>query len=109
MTVFMMRRPEFALEFTQMAELFLDLSKETGGQRPEGAHEPAVVDGAVLIDHDLAVFSVSRDPSGKRHAEQVPSRKPGRARQDPSGRMSRQVQEVSLNHQNRQDLPGLRA
>jgi hypothetical protein len=56
-----------------MPELFFDLSKEAFRQRPESADKPAVVDGAVLIDHDFAVFTVSRDPPGKRYAEQVAS------------------------------------
>jgi hypothetical protein len=54
-----------------MAELFFDLSQETARQRLESADKPPVVDGAVLIDHDLAVFTVSGDPSGKRYTEQL--------------------------------------
>ena len=61
-------------ELAQMAELFFDFSKESGRQRPERADKPAVVDSAVLIDHDLAVFKISRDPPGKRYAKQAPSR-----------------------------------
>jgi hypothetical protein len=55
------------LQFAQAAELFFDFPQESTRQRFESAYEAPVVDGATLINHDLALFAVTGDSPWKRH------------------------------------------
>ena len=42
------------LEVAKTAQVLLDFPQDTPRQRPEGANEPAIVDSAAPVDHDLA-------------------------------------------------------
>src|SRR6059036_407370 len=95
--------------FSQAAELFLDLTEKRARQGAENANEPGVVDRAALIDHDLALFPVSGDAAGKRHAQEVGPREPGRARKDPGRGVSRLVEQIRLDHEHGPDLSGFAA
>jgi hypothetical protein len=92
-----------------MAELLFDLPQEGARERPENADESPIVDGAALIDHDLAVLPVSSNPSRKGHAQKAFSGESGRAGKDPGGWMCRAVQQVGLDHEHRPCFSGFRA
>jgi hypothetical protein len=98
-----------SLQVSQTTQLFLEFSQDTARQRLESANKPAVVDRATLVDHDLALLLVPRDPSGKGNSKEILSGESGRARKNPGRRMFRLVEEISLNDEDRPDFAGFRA
>lgn len=95
------------LQIAQMPELVLDFPPQSLRQGSQRTHKPPVVDCSTLIDHDLALLTVSRDPPGKRNSQQILSGESRRARQDPRRWMAHIVQQVALNHEYRPELPRL--
>ena len=65
------------------AELVLDFPQERARQTAQRANEPAVVDGAALVDPDLAFLPISGDAPGKRYPQEALPGQSSRARQDP--------------------------
>ncbi len=52
-------------QVAQTSELLLHLSQKRTWEDAQTSDEPVVVDGTALVNHDLAVFPVSGDTSGK--------------------------------------------
>ena len=75
------------LEVGQTAKLFFHFAKDRVRKCSERAHETRVVDGAALIDHDLALLPVPGNPPRQEHSEHALPREPGGAGQDPGRRM----------------------
>lgn len=99
--------PRRGLNLREAAELLLDFAEDGWRQRLQPPDETPVVDRAALVDHDLAVLVVAGDPPGEHDPQEVVAREPGRARQDPGGRVVSLVEQVGLNDEDRPDLSGL--
>ena len=95
------------LQIPQKTEFLLNLSQDAARKWLEKANEPSIIDGTALVDHHLTILPISCDSARQGDAEKVPSDAAGRAREDPGGWMSRFVEQVGLDHQNRSYLPRL--
>ena len=76
---------------------------------PEAFLQAPIVDGAHLIDHDLAVARILGHASRQEHAEEALTRESRRAGQHQCGGMSDRVQEIRLDHEHGAGLAGLGA
>lgn len=65
------------LEVGELAQLALDLLENRDWQWFQLRYESAVVDGAALVDHDLALFPISGDSRGQTNAQKILARKSG--------------------------------
>lgn len=63
-----LHRSRAASEIAHSPQLLFDFAQEQGWKKVERPPESAIVDGAALIDHHLALLAIPRNPSGKTHA-----------------------------------------
>ena len=63
-----LHRSRAASEIAHSPQLLFDFAQEQGWKKVERPPESAIVDGAALIDHHLALLAIPRNPFGKTHA-----------------------------------------
>ena len=96
-------------QLAEQAQFLLDFREDVLRQGRQGSNESSIVDRSALVDHDLAVSPVPRDPPGQRNAEEILADESGRTGEDPGRGMPGFVEKIRLDDDDGADLARLGA